>query len=83
MMRDLYGLGISVYILVISKISETFVTYTIPLDNFTGTIVISTTMSIDPNMQSIGPSSNISLQMSHSTMVHHVATIPTDNVVVS
>jgi hypothetical protein len=34
-------------------------------------------------MQSVGPSSTLSLQMAHSMMVPHVLTIPTGNVVVS
>jgi hypothetical protein len=67
-----YGPGIGVNIPV---------TYTIPLDHFTGTTIISNTPSIDPNMPSIGPSSTLSLQMVHSTMVPHVSTIPTGNVV--
>jgi hypothetical protein len=83
MVRDLYGLGIGVDIPVISQIPKTSVTYTVPLDHFTGTTISSTTPSVGPNMQSVGPSSTISLQMAHSTMVPHIATIPTGNVVVS
>jgi hypothetical protein len=59
--RDLYRLGIGVDIPVISQIPEKSVTYTIPLDHFTSTIVISATSSIGSNRQSIGPSSTISL----------------------
>jgi hypothetical protein len=59
--QDLYGLGIGVDIPIISQIRETYVTYTVPLDHFTGTTVISTTPSVGLNMQSVGPSSTISL----------------------
>jgi hypothetical protein len=69
---DLYGPGICVDILV---------TYTVPLDHFTGTTFIPTTPSIDPNMLSFGRSSTLSLYMAHSIMVPHVLTIPTGNVV--
>jgi hypothetical protein len=83
MVQDLYGLGIGADIPVISQIPETSVTYTVPLDHFTGTTIISTTPSVGPNMQSVGPSSTISLQMAHSTMVPHIPTISTGKVVVS
>ena len=72
MVHNLYGPGIGV---------DIPVTYTIPLDHFTGTTVISTTPSVDLNMPYVGPSSTLSLQMAHSTMVPHVLTIPTGHMV--
>jgi hypothetical protein len=83
MVRELYGLGIGVDIPVVSQLSETSTTYTVPLDHFTGTIVSSITPSIGLTIQSVGPSSTVSLQKVHSTMVPHVATIPPGNVVVN
>jgi hypothetical protein len=73
MVQDLYGIGIGV---------DVPVTYTVPLNHFTGTTIFSTTPSIDPNTSSIGPRPTFSLQTTHSTMVPHVPTIPTSNVVV-
>jgi len=61
MVQDLYGLGTTADIPVISQILETFVTYTVPLDHFIGTTINSIASSIGPNMKSIGPSSTISL----------------------
>jgi hypothetical protein len=62
---------------VVSQLPETSATYTVPLDHFSGTPSSATVMS---DTQSVGPHSTISLQMAHSTMVPHVATIPTGNV---
>jgi hypothetical protein len=80
--QDLYRLGTGVDIPVVSQIPETSVTYTVPLDHLTGTTLSSIAPSVGSNMQSVDPSSTISLHMAHSTMVPHVATIPTGNVVV-
>jgi hypothetical protein len=74
MVQDLYGTGIGVDVLV---------TYTVPLNHFTSTTVFSSTLSVDPNTSFVGPRSTFSLQTTHSTMVPHILTIPTDNVVVS
>jgi hypothetical protein len=73
MVWDLYGIGIG---------DDVPVTYTIPLNHFTGTTIFSATPSIDLNTSSIGPRSTFSLQTTHSTMVPHVLTIPASNVVV-
>jgi hypothetical protein len=81
--QELYRLGIGVDTLVVSQLPKTSITYTIPLDHFIGMTISSITPSIGLNMQYVGPSSTISLQMAHSRMVPHVATIPTGNVVVS
>jgi hypothetical protein len=78
--RDLYDLGVGPDTPVISQLPETSVTYTIPLDHFSGT---TSNITVIPDTQSVGPSSNFSLQMAHSTMVPHVTTIPTRNVVVN
>jgi len=59
MAQDLYRLGIGADIPVISQIPKTSVAYIVPLDHFVGTTVISTTPSVDLNMQSVGPSSTI------------------------
>jgi len=64
----------------VSQFPETYVTYTIPLEHFVGTIINNI---VSQDTWSVGPSSNLSLQMAHSTMVPHVMTIPTGNVVVN
>jgi hypothetical protein len=74
MVRDLYGTGIG---------ADAPITYTVPLNHFTGTTVFSATLSVDSNASSVGPRSTFSLQTAHSTMVPHVLTIPASNVVVS
>ena len=74
LVRDLYGTEEGV---------DAPISYTVPLNHFTGTTIFSTTPSIGPNTSSVGPRSTFSLQMAHSTMVPHVLTIPTSNVVVS
>jgi hypothetical protein len=61
MVRDHYGLGIGVDMPVISQLPETSITYTVPLDHFTGATISSITSSIGLNMQFVGPSSTISL----------------------
>jgi hypothetical protein len=80
MVRDLYESGESVDIPVVSQIPAVSVTYIVPPNQFSGptnhiTVILDT--------QSIGPSLTFSLHMAHSTMVPHVMTIPTKNVVVS
>jgi hypothetical protein len=74
MVRDLYGAGIGV---------DVPITYTVPLNHFTGTTIFSATPSVGLNTSSIGPRSTFSLQTAHSTMVPHVTTIPAGNAVVS
>jgi hypothetical protein len=74
MVRDLYGTRIG---------DDTPITYTVPLNHFTGTTVFSATSSVDPNTLSVGPRSTFSLQTAHSIMVPHISTIPTGNAVVS
>jgi hypothetical protein len=74
MVQDLYGIGMG---------DDAPITYTIPLNHFTGTVVFTTTPSIGPNTSSIGPRSTFPLQMAHSTMVPHIPTIPVGNAVVS
>jgi hypothetical protein len=74
MVWDLYGTGIGV---------DMPITYTVPLNYFTGTTIFSATSSIDPNTSSIGPRSTFSLHMAHSTMIPHMPTIPAGNAVVS
>jgi hypothetical protein len=78
--QDLYGSGAGVDTPVVSQLPETSVTYMIPLNHFIATTSNST---VDPDTRSVGPSSNFSLQMAHSTMVPHATTIPTGNMVVN
>jgi hypothetical protein len=72
--RDLYGTGIGV---------DAPITYTVPLNHFTGTTIFSATPSVGPNISSVGPRSTFSLQTTHSTMVPQLPTIPAGNAVVS
>jgi hypothetical protein len=65
------------------QLLEPSVIYTVPLDHFIGTTVSSITPSIGLNMQSVGQSFTILLQKTQSTMVPHIVTIPTSNIVVS
>jgi hypothetical protein len=74
MVRDLYGAGIGV---------DAPITYTVPLNHFTGTTVFMATPSVGPNTSSVGPRSTFPLQTAHSTMVPHIPTIPAGNAVVS
>jgi hypothetical protein len=80
MVWDLYGSGAGVDIPVVSQIPEVSATYTVPPNHFSGA---TSHITVIPDTQSVGPSSTFSLQMAHSTMVPHVTTIPTGNVVVS
>jgi hypothetical protein len=74
MVRDLYGTGIGV---------DMPITYTVPLNHFTGTTIFSATPFVGTNTWSVGPRSTFSLQTAHSTMVPHVPTILVGNAVVS
>jgi hypothetical protein len=79
--RDLYGnLGVSPDRPMASQVPEMFVTYTVPLDHFTGTTSSVTTI---PDQLLIGSHSIPTLQMAHSTMVPQATMIPTGNVVIS
>jgi hypothetical protein len=60
-----------------SQVPETSVTYTVPLDHFTGTTSNVTTIS---DQLLIGSHSIPTIQMAHSTMVPQATTIPTRNV---
>jgi hypothetical protein len=74
MVQDLYGEGIG---------ADAPITYTVPLNHFTGTIVFMATPSVGPNTSSIGPRSTFSLQTAHSTMFPHIPSILAGNSVVS
>jgi hypothetical protein len=74
MVRDIYGVGIGV---------DEPITYTVPLNHFTGTTIFTTKSSVGPNTLSVGPRSTFPLQTTHSTMVPHIPTIPAGNAVVS
>jgi hypothetical protein len=74
MVWDLYGTGIG---------ANAPITYTVPLNHFTGTTIFSATPYVGPNTSSIGPRSTFSLQMDHSTMVPHVPIILVGNAVIS
>jgi hypothetical protein len=79
--RDLYGnLGASPDRPIVSQVPETSVTYTVPLDHFTGT---TSSVTIISDQILIGSHSIPTLQMAHSTMVLQATTIPTRNVVIS
>jgi hypothetical protein len=57
--RDLYeNLEVGLYSPIVSKLPKTFVTYTIPLDHFSGT---TSNTTIIPETQSVGHSLTISL----------------------
>jgi hypothetical protein len=76
--RDLYGnLGASPDRPMASQVPEMSVSYTIPLNHFTG--MTSNAITVADQLL-IGSHSNPTIQMAHSTMVPHVATIPTENV---
>jgi hypothetical protein len=74
MVRDLYGTGMG---------ADAPISYTVPLNHFTGTTVFTATPSIGPKKSSIGPRSTFPLHMTHSTIVPHILTIPTGNAVVN
>jgi hypothetical protein len=74
MVWDLYGVGVG---------ADAPISYTVPLNHFTGTTIFTATPSIGPNTLSAGPRSTFPLQMTHSTMVPHILTIPASNAVVS
>jgi hypothetical protein len=75
---DLYGnLGVNPDQPMASQVPETSVSYTVPLNHFTG--MTSNVITVADQLL-IGSHSNPSIQMAHSTMVLHVATIPTGNV---
>jgi hypothetical protein len=73
MVRDLYEAIIGV---------DVPITYTVPLNHFSGTTVFMATPSPGPNTSSVGPRSTFPLQTAHSTMVPHISTIPVGNAVV-
>jgi hypothetical protein len=74
MVWDLYGAGVGV---------DAPISYTVPLNHFTGTTIFTDALSVGPNTSSIGPRSTFPLQTAHSTMVPHIPTIPASNVVVN
>jgi hypothetical protein len=74
MVRDLYGTGIGI---------DSPISYTIPLNHFTGTTTFTATLTVGPNIPSVGPRSTLPIQTAHSTMVPHIPTIPADNAVVN
>jgi hypothetical protein len=79
--HDLYSnLGASPNRPIISQVPETYVTYIVPLDHFTGTTSGVTTVS---DQILIGSHSIPTLQMDHSTMVLQATIIPIGNVVIS
>jgi hypothetical protein len=79
--RDLYGnLGASLDQPMASQMPETSVTYMVTLDHFTGTTSNFITIS---HQLLVGSHSILPLQMAHSTMVPHVMTISTGNVVIT
>jgi hypothetical protein len=63
-----------------SQMPETSVTYTVPLDHFTGTTSNVTTVS---DQLLVGSHSILPLQMAHSTMVPQATTVSTGNVVIT
>jgi hypothetical protein len=81
MVQELYdNLGVGPNPPIIAQLPKTFVTYTIPLDHF---VCTTSNITVIPDTQSVGPNLTFSLQIAHSTMVTHVTTIPTGNVVVN
>jgi hypothetical protein len=76
--RDLYGnLGVSLDQPMASQVHETSVSYTMPLNHFSGMM---SNVIIVADQLLIGSHSNPTIQMAHSTMVPHVSTILTENV---
>jgi hypothetical protein len=79
--RDLYdNLGASPDQPMASQMPETSVTYTVPLDHFTGTTSSVTTIS---DQLLVGSHSILPLQMAHSIMVPQATTFSTGNVVIT
>jgi hypothetical protein len=79
--RDIFStLGMSSNQPMASQIHKMFVTYTIPLDHFTGTTSNFTMIS---NHFLVGSHSILPLQMAHSTMVPQATTISTRNVAIT
>jgi hypothetical protein len=74
MVRDLYGIGMG---------ANAPISYTVPLNHFTGTTIFMATPLVGPSTSSVGPRSTLPLQMAHSTIVPHIPTIPTGNAVVN
>jgi hypothetical protein len=74
MVRDLYGTGMG---------ADAPISYTVPLNHFTGTTIFTATPPVGPSTSSIGPRSTLPLQMAHSTIVPHIPTIPAGNAVVN
>jgi hypothetical protein len=79
--RDIYGnLGVSPDQPMASQIPETSVTYTVPLDHFTGTTSNVTTVS---DQLLVGSHSILPLQMAHSIVVPQATIIHTRHTVIS
>jgi hypothetical protein len=62
------------------QVPETYVTYTVPLDNFTSMASNVTTVS---DQLLVGSHSILSLQMAHSIMVPQAMTVSTGNLVIT
>jgi hypothetical protein len=81
LVRDIFGnLGVSSNQPMASQMPEMYVTYTVPLDHFTGT---TSNVTIVSNQLLVGSHSILPLQMAHSTMVPHAMTVSTRNVVIT
>jgi hypothetical protein len=79
--RDLFGtLGTSSNQPMALQMLETFVTYTIPLDHFTG---MTSNVTIVSDQFLLGSHSILPLQMAHSTTVPQATTVSTRNVVIT
>jgi hypothetical protein len=74
LVRDLYGIGEGV---------DEPISYTVPLNHFTGTTTFAATPPVGLNIPSVGPRPTLPLQTAHSTMVPHILTIPVGNAVVN
>jgi hypothetical protein len=78
---DLYGnLGVSSNQPMASQMLETYVTYMVPFDHFTGT---TNNVTIISDQLLVGSHSILPLQMTHSIMVLQATTISTRNVVIT
>jgi hypothetical protein len=79
--HDLYeNLGSSPDRPMASQMPETYVTYTVPLDHFTGT---TSSATVVPDQLLVGSHSIIPLQRAHSIMVPQATMVSTGNVVVT
>jgi hypothetical protein len=74
LVRDLYGTG---------EGADAPISYTVPLNHFTGTTTFTATPPVGLNIPSVGPRPTLPLQTAHSTMVPHIPTIPAGNAVVN